>query len=178
MQEKQNVVANYQDIVNVRPFKGNGIIHNPQANQVNKLLLNIYIYYITKKIRKVSGIKTSHGRKMLPKVERKKKNMTISQSKIISQSCLFMHLIFVHFEGEPVKCQTLVNICIWIKMCLSRTNIFQFQLLKGPLLSLKSKHFCNSVIFMPNHTLKFYNVFLIHANIYVFTNCAQKIMRY
>ena len=60
-------------------------------------------------------------------------------------------------------------------MCLSQTNIVQFQPLKGALLALRptmklidheaygTTHFFGSVIVMPNHTPKAYNVLLIHA---------------
>ena len=57
---------------------------------------------VTKNIRKVSGIKTTHGSKMLPKVKKQIKNITIYRHNI-PQSCIFMHLIFVPFETMFVK---------------------------------------------------------------------------
>ena len=47
-------------------------------------------------------------------------------------------------------------------MCLSKTNTFQFQSMKGNLLAVRPLRFLGSIIVMPNHTLKA-NVLLIQA---------------
>ena len=63
-------------------------------------------------------------------------------------------------------------------MYLIQTNVFQFQLLKETLRSLRPKHFFGSVIVMPYHALKASNVLLIHAIIQDLTICVKKIMRH
>ena len=57
---------------------------------------------VTKNSTKVSGITPTHGSKMLPKIKKKIKNIAVYRHSI-SQSCLFMHLIFVPFKVGSVK---------------------------------------------------------------------------
>ena len=50
---------------------------------------------------KVSGIKTLHESKILPKVQKQMKNLIFRHR--IPQSCFFKHLTFVPFETGLVK---------------------------------------------------------------------------
>lgn len=55
---------------------------------------------VTKNSRKVSGIKATHGSKILSNVKKKIKKVTIYRPRFVQS---FMHLIFVHFEAWLVK---------------------------------------------------------------------------
>ena len=77
-------------------------IHNPYADQVKKLLVYINCdkllkeKIVIKDSRKVSGIKTTHRGKILPKVKKQIRNITIHRIRIL-QSCLFMNLYLCIF---------------------------------------------------------------------------------
>ena len=52
--------------------------------------------------QKISGLKTTHGKKMFQKFNKQIKNINIHRPSIL-QNCLFMYLIFVPFETVSVK---------------------------------------------------------------------------
>ena len=52
---------------------------------------------VTKSSRNVSGKKITHGTKILPKLKKQRKNITIYVY-TIPESCLSMHLIFVSLQ--------------------------------------------------------------------------------
>ena len=91
---------------------------------------------VTKDSRKVSSIKTTNRSEMLLKVKKQIKNITIYRHSI-SQSCLFMQLIFVPFEKGSVSNKFSETNIFGSDLFLSQTNIFQFMPLKGILFFLK-----------------------------------------
>ena len=66
------------------PFKEKRSMQNSYANKVNKLLVFINCdklikeESIRKNNRKISGINTTHGNKMLQKVKKEIRNITVS----------------------------------------------------------------------------------------------------
>ena len=77
-----------------------------------------------------SGIKKSSWKQNASKGQETSSKYNSLQAKH-SQKLHLVHLIFAPFEAGSVKWQILRNKYIWIKMCLSQTNIFQFKSGKG-----------------------------------------------
>ena len=74
----------------------------------------------------MSRTKPTHGSKILPKVQKQIKNVTIYSHRI-PQSWFFMHLIFVLYSRELAKLHTLRKIYIWIRKFLYLDQSFSFS---------------------------------------------------